>query len=481
MKKIILLIISLSLANFMDASETLTIAPAHGFSDYTKCTVATGNSNRLFLVGFAVGDFNKDGRLDLVVQTGTKSTGFLPFGAQMFLGETNGTFTKGAERILPNTGVTWDLLPQDFNEDGNLDILMEDSNNDMVLMLGNGDGTFQPAQFLGLSAAGYFAVADLDGDEHLDIVAGKLDGTVGVFAGTGDGNFSLKATLDTQVQPLYPRRGEILLGDLNRDGQTDISVASVQNGSPSQPGNLDVFLGNGDGTFQSVMRTTGVGVRRGALGDFNGDGVLDYAGDRGSPEQLEIWFGSGDGHFTSGPTYSLSGVYSLAYGIKVGDINSDGIRDIIMGGENGIPAAPLSIFLGNGDGTFRPRIPFTQANGNLPINTGPQLVDFNGDGFLDILTLSWLGTNMVTELEAMSIALSHGVKEDTRLGFLINVQRPAGSTSAPVILEASSNLVSWTDLATNLSISAKWSFTDTSTNLNYRFYKTRNTLLPRED
>lgn len=359
-------------------------------------------------------------------------------------------------------------MPGDFNEDGNLDILMEDSDNDMVLMLGNGDGTFQPPQFLGLAAAGFFAVADLDKDGHLDIVAGTRSQIVGVFTGAGNGTFALRATLNSPVVVSYPRYGEILIGDLNADHNLDVVVVAANTG------NLDVYLGNGDGTFQPVIRTFGVAVGRGALGDFNGDGKLDYAGNMGrSPERLEIWFGSGDGRFTNGPTYSMNGVYSLAYGVKAGDLNHDGIQDIVVAGENGgLPTAPMSIFLGNGNGTFRPRIPFTQANGNLPINTGGQLTDFNGDGLLDILTLSWLGTNRPTEVEAMSIALNKGVKRDPRLGFLINVERSAGSSNAPVILEVSSDLTTWTGLATNLSASVNWPFTDTVTNLSYRFYKT---------
>lgn len=70
MKRILPLTAALTLAHFAGAAETLIIGPAHGFSDYTKLTAATGNSNRLFIVGFAVGDFNKDGRTDLVVETG---------------------------------------------------------------------------------------------------------------------------------------------------------------------------------------------------------------------------------------------------------------------------------------------------------------------------------------------------------------------------------------------------------------------------
>jgi len=473
---IILLITSIALANSAGATEKLTIAPAHGLPDYTKLTAVVGTAERFFIQTFAVGDFNKDGRLDLVVQTGSNSPPWLPFGAQTFLQETNGTFTKGEEKILPHTGWTWEFVTRDFNEDGNLDIITEDSNNDMVMMLGNGDGTFQSPSFLGLSAAGYFAVAHLDGDNHLDLVAGKLDGKVGVYAGSGDGTFSLRATLNTLIRAtLIPRYGETMIGDLNGDGKLDVAVASVLNNSTSQPGNLDVFLGNGDGTFQDVVRTSGVAVRRAALGDFNGDGILDYVGDRGAPQQLEIWLGAGNGHFTMSKVYSLPlSLYSFAWGIRVGDINYDDIQDVIVAGQNeGIPAAPLSIFLGNGEGTFQPGILFTQANGGLPINLGPQLVDFNEDGFLDILSMDWLSYDTVNEPEAVSIALSHGVKRDPRLGALINVERLAGPAPASLALEVSTNLSAWTNLATNAFPSTNWSVTDTNGGPGQRFYRTR--------
>src|SRR5262245_41679735 len=117
MKNIILLIISVALANLASAADQLTIVPAHGLPDYTKLLALEQTTNRLFIVAFAVGDFNKDGRLDVVVQTGNPLPDLFPFGAQVFLQETNGTFTKGIEQILPNIGITWDFLARDFNED----------------------------------------------------------------------------------------------------------------------------------------------------------------------------------------------------------------------------------------------------------------------------------------------------------------------------------------------------------------------------
>src|SRR5262249_34794770 len=205
---------SLTLVQFAGAAETLTINSAYSLPDYTKFSAAAtaGTSNRAFWVAFAAGDFNEDGRKDLVVQTGDPSANGLPFGAKVFLQTSSGGFQEKAEYLLPTVGITWEFVPGDFDEDGHWDLLLEESDNDLLLLQGNGDGTFRDPVYLGLSAAGFFAVADVNGDKHLDIMAGKLSGGVGVFLGSGNGTFALKDTLATQVTPSYPRRGEIMLG-----------------------------------------------------------------------------------------------------------------------------------------------------------------------------------------------------------------------------------------------------------------------------
>jgi len=470
---IILFITSIALANFVGAAEKLTIAPAHGLPDHTRFVAADDTIERGFGVAFATGDFNEDGRLDLVVQTvDPLSPSLTPFGVKVFLQDSSGGFQEKNEYLLPTVGITWDFVPADFNEDGHLDILMEEANHDMLLLAGNGNGTFREPAFLGLAAAGYYAVGDVNGDTHLDIVAGKLDGGVGVFVGAGDGTFTLKSTLAADVSPSYPRRGKILLGDLNQDGRTDVVVGS-RPGGPLD-GVLKVFFGNGDGTFQDAVQTPQVAARQGALGDFNGDGTLDYAGSGGAPEQLQIWFGQTDGRFSKGSVHSLSGTFTYADGVRVADVNYDGISDVLVVGQisSTVYAGPISIFLGRGEGTFQPRIAFTQANGTRTITSaGPQLLDFDGDGFLDILSLCWTAEQPIRE--ALMIARSAGVKRDPRFGALINVERLAGPAPASLFLEASTNLVTWTALATNIFPATNWPVTDTNSGPGQRFYRTR--------
>src|SRR5262249_26386215 len=99
MKKIVLFIATLAFANFARAAERITIEPAHALPDCFKLTAATGTTERIFIVAFAVGDFNEDGRLDLVVQTGAPLSVdlFKPLTAQVFIQDTNGSFVEKAE------------------------------------------------------------------------------------------------------------------------------------------------------------------------------------------------------------------------------------------------------------------------------------------------------------------------------------------------------------------------------------------------
>jgi hypothetical protein len=297
------LLVGLVTTQLARSSEALKIAPARAFPNYEKIAIAVTTNNGPHIHGiFDIGDINKDGRPDVVMlgvdAADTNARNFL---STVYLQNPDQSFSRQTEvYVLPAPNGVRDFLLADFNEDGNLDLLLNAYSVDLILLLGKGDGTFQQPMNLGLNALAFPAVADLNGDGHLDIVAATREGAAMVFLGAGDGTFTPGVTLDTVTNPIGERRGQIMIGDINRDGKLDIAVASVLDFTTTWTGNLDVFIGHGDGTFDNPIRNANVGTWRGALGDFNGDGILDYAGDRSNPEAVEIWLGTGDGHFKKG-------------------------------------------------------------------------------------------------------------------------------------------------------------------------------------
>jgi hypothetical protein len=175
-------------------------------------------------------------------------------------------------------------------------------------------------------------------------------------------------------------------GDFNNDGKPDLAILS-QCGDPAcrTNGLVTILLGKGDGTFTNAPTVaTGFWATAMTIGDFNGDGKLDLAvasGNSITPATLSIFLGNGDGTFTAGST--LTGNSGDSNFMVVGDFNGDGALDLAVDrdcfsptGCNGNP----SILLGNGDGTFR-YASSAPAGGVVTMSVG----DVNGDGKLDLV------------------------------------------------------------------------------------------------
>jgi hypothetical protein len=207
--------------------------------------------------GLVTGDFDGDGKLDLVVTGTSAKYGSAP-SISIFLGNGDGTFGS-AIPIGDSAGDVFGVpAVGDFNGDGKLDLAVADGSR-VVVFLGNGDGSFQTG--VSYSATGVSAaVADINGDGKLDIIT---DG-VSVLLGNGDGTFTVGSGV-----PINGNFGP-LLGDFNGDGKLDIAVLASNQ--------IDLLLGNGDGTFQNPIQLASDTAITLAIGDFNGDGKLDLVG-----------------------------------------------------------------------------------------------------------------------------------------------------------------------------------------------------------
>jgi len=278
------------------------------------------------------------------------------------------------------------VLTADFNGDGIPDILIANAgNNTIVILLGNGDGTFtaHPVPNPGGFTPGYVAVGDFNADGKTDFaVTNNIQEGVAIYLGNGDGTFTPGQVLPSQNNGVSTA---LQVADFNGDGIADLVDAVTQ--QLAQQASLQVYLGNGDGTFTAVPTASPINgqseVINMVVADFNGDGLPDVAS---TWLDITVMLGNGDGTFTAAPNPIPNLPYPDVTGIAAADLNQDGKVDLVatsITDATGIP--PLTsthVLLGNGDGTF------TQlaADPNLAKSTDSvTIADFNNDGIPDMV------------------------------------------------------------------------------------------------
>jgi len=389
-----------------DGSLDMVTAVIDGFDDNgSSVAVLLNNGDGTFkpAVGYlagllpaavAVGDFNHDGKLDLAVADtslldGSKNpTGGKPgtcvYGCVMILlGNGDGTFQSGVS-YSADAGADF-IAVADFNGDGKLDVVTSNrQGNDISVLLGNGDGTFKPAVNYAVTATpSFLVVADFNGDHHPDIAVGNdsTTGGVQVFLGKGDGTFQPPITYSTGAGYSFA----IAVADFNGDGKIDMAVSSFN--LTSNISGIAILPGNGDGTFQSPstipLGAWGAGTTSLASGDANGDGNVDLIAS--TTGGFTVVLGNGNGTFQSPVSYSG---FNGAYNLVVGDLNGDNKLDIAANNssDSAISTSPsgIAVIMGFGDGTFpAPRLFNVGTTGT----TGAQSVvaaDFNKDGIVDV-------------------------------------------------------------------------------------------------
>jgi FG-GAP-like repeat len=391
--------------------------------------------------GYAVvtADFNRDGKLDLALAyTNAQQDKFV----YILLGNGNGTFQSPVAYPISfsPSAAGFPMATGDFNGDGKLDLVAGQS-----VLLGNGDGTFQPAISLPTqyvpSDEDQFVAADFNGDGKLDLVALEQSaGDLLVMLGNGDGTFTALTPISvTEDCPaLLCTADSLVAADFNGDGELDLVVDYDATSPGHSEGLFAVYLGNGDGTFQTPVLTNAVAsggvvaLSAIAAADFNGDGKQDVASAisiynpalMGEPGYIvalvgAVSLGEGNGTFNFNANGFTLGANVYAPALT-GDFNADGKLDVATG---------INIALGNGTGMFQtPPIAVSSVTIDYVTEIIAAVGDFNGDGKLDFAFIDH-NTNVLVALQAVG-----GVVESTPSSLDFATPLLVGATSSPQLM-----------------------------------------------
>jgi len=313
-------------------------------------------------VAYVPGDFNGDGKTDLVITTAT--------GSYWYFSNGNGTFSNPYTRAdLPLGSVAY--VPGDFNGDGKTDLVVTTVTGS-YWYFSNGDGTFSNPYSRADLALGRVAYVpgDFNGDKKTDLVITTATGSYWYFS-NGNGTFTTpyaRGDLPLNSVAYVP-------GDFNGDGKTDL-IVSTGTGAYW-------YFSNGDGTFANRYTRADLNTSTGATytpGDFNGDGKTDIVITVNSGSYW--YFSNGDGTWNT--PYTRTDLPLGSVGYVSGDFNGDKKTDLIITTGSG-----SYWYFSNGDGTWR--FPYTRTDlplGNVAYAPG----NFNGDAYTDLVITTFSGS-----------------------------------------------------------------------------------------
>lgn len=375
------------LAAVLLAGTTVTLAAAQSNVSF-ELSADTHTTAGASVSDIVSGDFNNDGKLDLIQCCGSNS---LLFRA----GNGDGTFRPPVTAVtgpLSNGGQS--LVAADFNRDGKLDLagLAGSGGLQLYIWYGNGDGTFQQAQVYATSAAGHsVAVGNFFKDGGPDLAVGEVNGNIDIFGHDAAG-FVLKKSINLGG-PQYNLL-EIDAGDLNGSGVSDIAAAMTNTG---QSGAVWVLWNDGRGNFTPVELDSyaepAIHISRlNGIAQF--DLIVGYTcnpqftnGPGKGPNYnacagFDVYYGQGGNKLYKRTVITDPGVFS-AIDLRGIDLNGDGYGDIVATTSTSCFCSfGIFVWTGNADGSFQ------QTPQEFILSTdsaGPMAIgDFNRDGMMDI-------------------------------------------------------------------------------------------------
>ena len=272
------------------------------------------------------------------------------------------------------------VIAADFNHDGNLDLAVADYlANEVSILLGNGDGTFQKALKFPADSPVGLAAGDLNGDGNQDLVVVENFDTslLAVFLGDGTGKFHKSVTYTSgQVSE------SVVLADFNGDGNLDAAVANFGGGD------VWVLFGDGKGKFGKPSKYKVPNAYAIAADDLNGDHHPDMVVGQASGGGVQIFLNDGTGKFGK-PTSYLSGM-GETLGVAIADLNHDHHPDLVVAN---VQTSSVAVLLNQGNGTFGNATTYV-TGGSWGMGTYAVVVaDFNRDGNPDLAAVNQDGNS----------------------------------------------------------------------------------------
>ncbi|MFZ2493229.1 MAG: FG-GAP-like repeat-containing protein [Thermoanaerobaculia bacterium] len=367
------------------ASDPTTIDPGVPYCGSFTPAVNYDPGVNSSLASIAVGDFNKDGKLDLA--TAGESWDYV----SILIGSGTGTLTSSVGRAVGDAPRS--VAAGDFNGDGNLDLVTANSGSgNASVLIGNGDATFVAAVNYAVGATPMSVVIeDFNGDGKLDLATANSESdNVSVLIGNGNGTFAAAVSYAVADRPM-----SLTVADFNADGKLDLAVANWGTN------NVSILAGNGNGTFAAKVDhfiiQAPISV---AVGDFNGDGKPDLAATSQLSNYVSILMGNGDGSFATAVLYSVG---TTPRSVTIEDFNGDGNPDLAVASGD---SHNVQVLFGSGSGTFATAVNYGAGQEPTFVTAG----DFNGDGRPDLAVANFQSLNVSILLSAcadLTIAKSH--------------------------------------------------------------------------